>query len=36
MIFAARIGTSGGYGIPNGPIESALRRAHAPVSTGSC
>jgi S1-C subfamily serine protease len=36
MVFAARIGGSGGYGIPAAPIRAALARARKPVSTGSC
>jgi S1-C subfamily serine protease len=36
MVFAARIGASGGYGVPAAPIRKALTRAQAPVSTGSC
>jgi S1-C subfamily serine protease len=35
-IFAARIGTSGGYGVPAAPIRAALARARRAVSTGSC
>jgi S1-C subfamily serine protease len=35
-IFAARIGTRAGYGIPAAPIRAALARARGPVSTGSC
>lgn len=35
-IFAARIGTRAGYGIPADPVQSDLRKAHKPVSTGSC
>ena len=36
MVFAARIGGSGGYGVPAAPIRAALARAKRPVSTGSC
>jgi S1-C subfamily serine protease len=35
-IFAARVGTRAGYGIPAGPVQSDLRKARRPVSTGSC
>jgi len=35
-VFAARIGSSGGYGIPAAPVLSALARAKHPVSTGAC
>jgi S1-C subfamily serine protease len=35
-IFAARLGTRGGYGVPADPVEAALSRAKGPVSTGSC
>jgi S1-C subfamily serine protease len=35
-IFAARIGTRDGYGIPAGPVRAALAKAKRPVSTGSC
>ena len=35
-VFAARIGSSGGYGVPAGPVRAALARAHGAVSTGSC
>jgi S1-C subfamily serine protease len=36
MIFAARIGSRAGYGIPAAPIRADLRKARTPVSTGSC
>lgn len=36
MVFAARIGGRGGYGVPAAPIRAALARAKRPVSTGSC
>jgi uncharacterized membrane protein required for colicin V production len=35
-IFAARLGSRGGYGVPAAPVRAALARAKAPVSTGSC
>ena len=35
-IFAARIGSKAGYGIPEAPVRRALARAKKPVSTGSC
>jgi S1-C subfamily serine protease len=36
-VFAAHVGrTEGGYGVPGGPVRTALARARAPVSTGNC
>jgi uncharacterized membrane protein required for colicin V production len=35
-IFAARVGSSGGYGIPASQVRKALADARKPVSTGSC
>jgi S1-C subfamily serine protease len=35
-IFAARIGSAAGYGVPAAPVRAALARARRPVSTGSC
>jgi uncharacterized membrane protein required for colicin V production len=35
-VFAARIGSRGGYGIPAAPIRADLAKARHPVSTGSC
>ena len=35
-VFAARIGATGGYGIPEAPVREALRHAKHPVSTGGC
>jgi S1-C subfamily serine protease len=35
-VFAARIGTKAGYGVPRAPVARALARAKHPVSTGSC
>ena len=35
-VFAARIGTRAGYGVPAAPVRSALARAKQPVSTGRC
>jgi S1-C subfamily serine protease len=35
-IFAARLGTRGGYGVPADPVREALDRADGRVSTGSC
>lgn len=35
-VFAARVGSSGGFGVPAQFIERALRSAQGPVSTGSC
>jgi hypothetical protein len=36
MVFAARIGSSGGYGVPAAPVRADLARAKRPVSTGAC
>jgi uncharacterized membrane protein required for colicin V production len=36
MVFAARIGSPGGYGVPAPPVRAALARAKKPVSTGRC
>jgi hypothetical protein len=36
-VFAARVGASGGYGVPGRPrVEGARRARAAPVSTGGC
>jgi S1-C subfamily serine protease len=35
-VFAARVGASGGYGIPSASVRADLARAKHPVSTGSC
>ncbi|HST19324.1 MAG TPA: CvpA family protein [Gaiellaceae bacterium] len=37
-VFASHVGGSGegGYGVPAGPVRTALARTRAPVSTGSC
>jgi S1-C subfamily serine protease len=35
-VFAARVGASGGYGVPTSIVRKALGRAHRPVSTGPC
>jgi S1-C subfamily serine protease len=35
-VFAARIGASGGYGVPAAAVRADLARAKRPVSTGSC
>jgi S1-C subfamily serine protease len=35
-VFAARIGTRAGYGIPAAPVRRDLAKAKKPVSTGSC
>ena len=35
-VFAARIGSSGGYGIPGALVEAQLDQAQGPVSTGAC
>ena len=35
-VFAARLGSVGGYGVPAGIVRSDVRSARAPVSTGDC
>jgi hypothetical protein len=35
-IFAARIGSTAGYGVGTRAVRSALARAKKPVSTGKC
>jgi uncharacterized membrane protein required for colicin V production len=35
-VFAARLGSVGGYGVPAGIVRSDVRLARAPVSTGDC
>jgi len=35
-IFAARVGSAGGYGVPRDIVRAALARARGPVSTGGC
>jgi S1-C subfamily serine protease len=35
-VFASRIGSSGGYGIPASVVQKVLANARAPVSTGAC
>lgn len=35
-VFAARVGTDGGFGVPTRVVEDALDSAGAPVSTGDC
>jgi uncharacterized membrane protein required for colicin V production len=35
-IFAARLRSSGGYGVPADVVRAALNSAHGPVSTGDC
>ena len=35
-VFAARLGSGGGYGVPAGVVRSDVRSARAPVSTGDC
>jgi S1-C subfamily serine protease len=35
-VFAARIGSSGGFGVPQQFVQRALQKAQGPVSTGSC
>lgn len=36
IVFAARIGSRAGYGVPAAPIRTDLARARYPVSTGKC
>jgi uncharacterized membrane protein required for colicin V production len=36
MVFAARVGSAVGYGVPPSLIANAVRSAHGPVSTGDC
>src|SRR5206468_3376886 len=35
-IFAARVGSTGGYGVPSAAIRAALAGTRGPVSTGPC
>jgi uncharacterized membrane protein required for colicin V production len=35
-IFAARVGSTGGYGVPSSVVRKALASARRPVSTGPC
>ena len=35
-VFAARVGSKSGYGVPADPVRKALAHAVAPVSTGDC
>jgi uncharacterized membrane protein required for colicin V production len=35
-VFAARVGSSGGYGVPSSAVRRALAAARGPVSTGPC
>jgi uncharacterized membrane protein required for colicin V production len=35
-IFAARVGSTGGYGVPPSAVRAALASARGPVSTGPC
>ena len=35
-IFAARVGSSGGYGVPSSAVRHALANARGPVPTGPC
>ena len=35
-IFAARVGSTGGYGVPRSAVRAALAGAHGPVSSGPC
>jgi len=35
-VFASRLGSTGGYGVPDGAVRRALDGARSPVSTGDC
>ena len=35
-IFASRVGSTGGYGVPSSAVRAALASARGPVSTGPC
>jgi S1-C subfamily serine protease len=35
-VFAARIGSRAGYGVPAATVEKDLARARGPVDTGAC
>jgi hypothetical protein len=35
-VFAARLRTVGGYGVPDTVVRAALNSARGPVSTGDC
>jgi S1-C subfamily serine protease len=35
-VFAARLGSVGGYGVPANVVRAAVRSARTPVSTGDC
>jgi S1-C subfamily serine protease len=35
-LFAARLGSEGGFGVPSDIVRNALRKARGPVSTGDC
>ena len=35
-VFAARVGSKSGYGVPAEPVRKALAQANSPVSTGTC
>jgi hypothetical protein len=35
-VFAARLRTVGGYGVPDKVVRAALNGADTPVSTGNC
>jgi hypothetical protein len=36
MVFAARVGERGGYGVPTSIVRDSLSGATRPVSTGPC
>jgi hypothetical protein len=35
-VYASRVGTSGGFGVPTSAVRAALSHAGAAVSTGGC
>ena len=35
-VFAARVGSDGGFGVPNAIVRDALESARGQVSTGDC
>ncbi len=35
-LFAARLGSEGGFGVPSDIVRNLLRKVRGPVSTGDC
>jgi len=35
-VYASRIGSDYGYGVPSAAVRHALESAHGPISTGRC